>query len=336
MRWAAIVLLAVGVHVAGCSRPENTVEAATVPASVVANTAGSKAEPVGKASEPVGASFRNVSLHVAPGVILEIHALDGALIGNTPGRPPSFDDQHSFTLRVDTAEVAMTPASLSRLLNDHVFAYENAPISNIDVSIEGARLKQKGTLHKGAAIPFTILADLSATPDGRIRLHPVNVKTAGIPSQGLMKLLGIELDDLIKSNRAHGIEIRDNDFFLSTEHLLPAPTFKGHLTSVRIEGDRIVEVFGKGGAGASTRGSGNYMRYRGGTLRFGKLTMTNADMDLIDADPRDPFDFSQPEYIKQLVAGYSKNTPSGGLRVFMPDYNDAGKTDLRPTATTGR
>ena len=78
------------------------------------------------------------------------------------------------------------------------------------------------------------------------------------------------------------------------------------------------------------------MRYRGGTLRFGKLTMTNADMDLIDADPRDPFDFSQPEYIKQLVAGYSKNTPSGGLRVFMPDYNDAGKTDLRPTATTGR
>jgi hypothetical protein len=329
VRWISIVVLAAGVYVAGCSRQASTVEAATVPSSVNGDVATSPA------AEPVRASFRNVHLHVAPGVILEIHALDGALISTTPGRPPSFDDQRSFTLHVDSAEVAMTPASLSRLLNDHVFAYENSPISNIDVSIEGNRLKQKGTLHKGAAIPFTIVADLSATPDGRIRLHPVNVKTAGIPSQGLMKLFGIELDDLIKSNRAHGIEIRDNDFLLSTDHLLPAPALNGHLTSVRIERDRIVEVFG-GKAEASTRGSGNYMRYRGGTLRFGKLTMTNADMDLIDADPRDPFDFSQPEYMKQLVAGYSKNTPSGGLRVFMPDLNDAGKADLRPTGTTGR
>jgi hypothetical protein len=52
---------------------------------------------------------------------------------------------------------------------------------------------------------------------------------------------------------------------------------------------------------------------------------------LIDADPSDPFDFSPPEYVKQLVAGYSKNTPSGGLRVFMPDFDEAGRADLRPT-----
>jgi hypothetical protein len=327
MRWLALLLVLV---VTGCGRQQAAAEARPAERHVDTPAAGQS-----HGSEPVRASFRNVHLHVAPGVILEIRALDGALIG-TSGRPPSFDDQHSFTLRVDAAEVAMTPASLSRLLNDHVFAYENAPISDIDVSIDGDRLKQKGMLHKGAAIPFTIVADLSATADGRIRLHPVNVKTAGIPSQGLMKLFGIELDDLIKSNRAHGIEIRDNDFLLSTDHLLPAPALEGHLASVRIEGDRIVEAFGKDRAGASTRGGGNYMRYRGGTLRFGKLTMTNTDMDLIDADTRDPFDFSQPEYIKQLVAGYSKNTPSGGLRVFMPDYNDAGKTDLRPTGTTGR
>jgi hypothetical protein len=276
-----------------------------------------------------------VHLHVAPGVILEIHRLEGAMIGNAPNRPPSFDDQRSFTLRVDSGEFAMTPASLSRLLNDYVFAYEKSPISNIDVSIESGKLRQKGTLHKGITVPFSMLADLSATPDGRIRLHPTDVKTAGIPSQGLMKLFGIELDDLIKSNQAHGIEIRDNDLFLSAEHLLPAPPIKGRLTAARVDGDRIVEVFGTD-RGGDTPGAGNYMRYRGGTLRFGKLTMTNADMDLIDADPRDPFDFSQPEYVKQLVAGYSKNTPSGGLRVFMPDYNDAGKADLRPTATTGR
>ena len=49
-----------------------------------------------------------------------------------------------------------------------------------------------------------------------------------------------------------------------------------------------------------------------------------------DADPRDPFDFYAAQYVKQLVAGYSKNTPQGGLRVYMPDYNEASGTDLKP------
>jgi hypothetical protein len=48
--------------------------------------------------------------------------------------------------------------------------------------------------------------------------------------------------------------------------------------------------------------------------------MTDADMQLIDADPRDPFDFFPDHYDAQLVAGYSRNTPRKGLQVFMPDY----------------
>ncbi len=287
-------------------------------------------------SGPVHVAFRNVHLHVAKGVILEVRHLEGTMVGAERGRPPNFDDQRSLVLRLDSADIAMTPASLTRLLNDQVFAYDKAPITGIEVSIESGHLKQKGTLHKGVAIPFSMTADVSATPDGRVRLHPVEVKTAGIPSHGLMKLFGIELDDLVKSNAARGLEIRDDDFFLSPDHLVRAPALQGHLTAVRIQGDRIVEIFGTKAPSGEARATGNYMRYRGGTLRFGKLTMTDADMDLIDADPRDPFDFSPPDYIKQLVAGYSKNTPAGGLRVFMPDYDQASGTDLRPVATSGR
>jgi outer membrane protein OmpA-like peptidoglycan-associated protein len=62
------------------------------------------------------------------------------------------------------------------------------------------------------------------------------------------------------------------------------------------------------------------MYYRGGTLRFGKLTMNDADLKIIDADPKNPFDFSLDHYNAQLVAGTSKNTPNFGLVVYMPDY----------------
>jgi hypothetical protein len=48
--------------------------------------------------------------------------------------------------------------------------------------------------------------------------------------------------------------------------------------------------------------------------------MSDADMQLIDADPSTPFDFYPAHYDDQLVAGYSKNTRRKGLEVFMPDY----------------
>jgi hypothetical protein len=65
----------------------------------------------------------------------------------------------------------------------------------------------------------------------------------------------------------------------------------------------------------------NYIYYKGGVLRFGKLTMADADLEIVDQSPRTPFDFSLPDYSRQLVAGYSKNTPTHGLIVFMPDFS---------------
>ena len=64
------------------------------------------------------------------------------------------------------------------------------------------------------------------------------------------------------------------------------------------------------------------MYYRGGSLKFGKLTMEDTDLLLVDANQKNPFDFSPAEYNRQLVAGYSKNTPSHGLIVYMPDLSD--------------
>ncbi len=62
------------------------------------------------------------------------------------------------------------------------------------------------------------------------------------------------------------------------------------------------------------------MFYHGGVLRFGKLTMHETDLMIVDEEPKDPFDFFLDQYNAQLVAGYSKNTPDHGLIVHMPDY----------------
>jgi hypothetical protein len=280
----------------------------------------------GSGAQQVSTDFQNVRFHLGPGIVLEVRRLQGALVP-TRSTPPSFDDLGSYSLRIDAGEAAMTPASLTAVLNQHVFNYKGSPITDVEVTIEEGKLKQKGTLHKGVAVPFTIVADMAVTPDGRIRLHPTSVKAAGLPADGLMKVFHLELDKLISSNQARGFEIVDNDFLLSPDRLIPEPRISGRLTSIRIEGDRFVEVFGSKPAHGADKIARNYMYYRGGVLKFGKLTMNDTDLRLVDMDPSDPFDFSPKEYVVQLSAGYSKSLANGGLRTFMPDLDQAGKAD---------
>jgi len=104
----------------------------------------------------------------------------------------------------------------------------------------------------------------------------------------------------------------------------------GRLSKAFVRGDRLVQVFGKGAA-AAARQSGNYIWFRGASLRFGRLTMSDADLKLIDMDPRDPFDFCPHELGHQIGAGYVKVQHGGGLKIFTPDYGKIeDRADLRP------
>ena len=78
--------------------------------------------------------------------------------------------------------------------------------------------------------------------------------------------------------------------------------------------------------------SRNLIYGRGGALAFGKLTMTEADLELVDDDPKDPFEVEH--WNEQLVAGYSKTTATRGLKAHMPDYNDLKKPQ-RPATPKG-
>jgi hypothetical protein len=276
---------------------------------------------------PVAAEMHNVDYHVDQRVVLRIGYLRGSLRPTTDA-PPWFDDPESFTLAIDTGRVDISASSLSALLNDYVFHYKGSPLKRLEVTIEKGQLKQKGLLHKGIDLPFTILADLSATPDGRLRLHPTSVKVLGISVKGLMRRFGIELENLVKVQQGRGVEIAGDDFLLAPTGLLPPPRIEGRVIAVSLGSDEIRQVFGsedkkrRPPLHPSDPKAANYMFYRGSILRFGKLTMVDADLQIVDADPKDPFDFSLAHLNEQLVAGESHNQPDFGLITRMPDYND--------------
>src|SRR4030095_15059529 len=140
----------------------------------------------------------------------------------------------------------------------------------------------------------------------------------------LLKTFGVKVDDLFKVDPGRGVTVDGNDVLLDPSSLLPPPAMHGRITAIRVEKDALVQVFGSGVHHplSPPATSKNYIYWRGGELCFGKLTMTETDLELVDNDPGDPFDFSVDRWNEQLVGGYSKITPERGLKSHMPDYND--------------
>jgi hypothetical protein len=273
----------------------------------------------------VAARMRNVVFHLDKGVDLRVADLSGHLISRVKNKPPVFDDVQSYLLQIDSARVSMTPESLTNVMNNVVFAAADAPIKNLKITIDGQELVQSGTLKKGVGIPFSMRATLAATADGRIRIHPSSIKAAGFVPKGVLDFLGLHLDRLVKMTGSSPVKVEGDDLLLDPQGLLPPPAIRGRITKAWIENGLVVEQFGpeneKPALTPPDSNAKNYMYYRGGTLRFGKLTMEDTDLLLEDADQKDPFDFSPAKYNEQLVAGYSKNTATHGLIVYMPDLS---------------
>jgi hypothetical protein len=275
--------------------------------------------------------MRNVAYHASPWVVMDIRRLRGELHSKRPGRPPVFEDKESFLLKIHSAEIGMSQASLSGLLDKHVFAYPGSPLGNLECSVEPGRIRLKGVLRTALHLRFSIDGTLSVTPDGELSVHPTSVRAAGIGVGGVMRVLRLRLDKLLKLDPERGIRAVGNDLYLDTGRMLPPPEIRGRVTQARLEPGQIVLVFDSPGERPAPKlsppdpSSPNFMYYQGGSLSFGKLTMKETELQIVDADPRDPFDFFLDHYKEQLVAGYDQNLPDGGLIVHMPDYDKLGK-----------
>lgn len=288
---------------------------------------------------PVESEMRNVDYRVDERVTLSISYLRGTLRSTRPNEPPWFDDPTSFDISLDSAVVAITPQSLTALLNTYVFSYPGSDIKKLEVKIEGSQLVQTGVLDKAINLPFRIKSNISVTPDGRLRLHPTNVKVAGLGVRGLMNFLGIQLQNMVKVKGGRGVEVVKDDFLLSPESLLPAPRIKGRVRSVQVTNGVVLQTLVAKSPRNVPRMSPatnvrNYMLYQGRVLKFGKLTMNATDLQIVDGDQKDPFDFFLGRLNDQLVAGSSRNLRDYGLVTTMPDFNDLKTARASATAST--
>jgi hypothetical protein len=274
-------------------------------------------------------AMHDVNLHIDDQHVMRVRELHGQVAPTIPGTVPLLDDPASFRIRVTNGIVDLGGPDLAALLNQYVFAYKGAPIRNLRARIEGTTVIFNGIMHKGVDLPFEMTSELSLEPDGRIRSHPTKLKMLGINGAKLLHALGLHLDKILDLSGSRGASVSGDDLLLDPLKMIPPPTIQGRLASVRVEGDHVSQTFVRTADdsvfGTQVRVDStahNYLYFRGGRLRFGKLLMTDTDLLISDADESDPLDLYMARYNTQLVAGSTRNLPNLGLRVSMPDYND--------------
>jgi hypothetical protein len=286
---------------------------------------GAAQTPNATTSAPVKLQMRNVDFHFTEHIVAHITALDGTMspIG---GNMPIFDDKHSFGLDVDSADITITMAALASDMNEFVFAVPGSPIKDLKIKTDDGKLSMSGVLKKKGEVPFEITSSVSLTPEGTIRLHTEKVKALHLPVKGLMDMLGLDTADLINTKKIPGVATDKDDLILDPQKILPPPELRGHVIAVRVIDGAMVLTFGTPGQPAqhlratNVCGGRNFLSFRGGPIRFGKLEMDQSDMELSNIGTATTFDFSLDGYKDQLVAGYSKVTQRGGLCVHMPEY----------------
>jgi hypothetical protein len=148
--------------------------------------------------------LHNVMLHEDSVTTLRISWLRGRLARTPKARIVSLDDKESFSIEVDAGVVSTNTGDLTTLLNTRVFSFTGSPLRNIHVSTKGSQLKVSATLHKGIDMPIELVGDVSATSDGKIRLHPAKLHALHVPVKGLMTVFGVKLTDLINRKRNQG------------------------------------------------------------------------------------------------------------------------------------
>ncbi len=242
------------------------------PVSANSNPASSNVTSASSAQTPTDVYAHNLMLRTGPNFRVYVRWLRGAFVQTKKNETPSFDNPDSFFLDIHDGVLRANIGDIAHYLN--AGGLGNSPLKNVTLWGAGPEINLKGTLHKIVPLPVQITGKLAVAPGNRIRLHVTKIDVLKIPFKALLGVLHVTVADLVSSSNIPGLQISGNDILLDTQTLLPPPHIRGELTMVHIVNPDLEEVFGSTEADlARVEQWRNFLRLKGGSLDFGKLTM---------------------------------------------------------------
>ncbi len=247
----------------------------------------------------------------------------------------NFDDVNSFAIDIFQGHVIIEPRVMEYIFNNVVFNYEGAPlketrISFIEVEKDGKkvqRVRSTGKMNLGVWLPFEMIGELKLDKKRvLLYLEAEKITSLGNPyTKSLLAAVGLNMQKLIKVPKNRGLVLKDNRIIIQPFRIFPPPRIGGYLSRLKIA-DGKLHLFFENSFKVDfpplpTRAS-NYIFLYQGDVKFGKLLMVDARMQMVDPDPKDPLDFYLKGYFKPLTRGKSIIKADKSVVAYVPDYSD--------------
>lgn len=282
---------------------------------------------------PTTVYAHNLMLRKGAHFRIYVRWIRGEMVRTRKDVDPSFDAPQSFVLQIDKGIISVKLKDLTDFLNSG--SGTGSPLRNISLEASGNELEMHGTVHKVIPLPVKITGTLSPLPDGRVQFHVSGINVLKMPMKGLLGAFHIQLSDLVASPQMPGVEIDGNNVRFNTETLLPPPHIHGSITAVVLSPEELKVVYGGVGDQEDALSQWhNFLRFRGGALAFGKLTMHDVDLTMIDASEDPWFDLDLVNYQAQLANAYTRMTTQAGLEIYMPDLDEISSSKKPSQAVT--
>jgi len=322
LRWVGV---ATSAWLIGCSQTPAPVEAAGTLADTAIQTPARVSDPQ---TDPV-LTMRNVQFRFTKDIVVGIDRIRATMKPTLTAGIVSFDDPASFDLDVAGAAIRLTMPQAQLLMNERVFAYKGSNVHHLELAADGNDIIIRGTLTKGASIPFTMKGSMSMRERRWLVVDAKEIKIGAVGVTGLLKAIHVTMQAMIDPPASGQVRVQGNTILIDVLSELPPPHVHGVVTALDCCDRGIGLTLGVGAAAgdsalreivSSAMSAPNFIAIRRGTLRFGKMTMTDSELDLMDADPADPFDFFLRDYQCQLAAGDAHTTLQYAWHVRMPDF----------------
>jgi hypothetical protein len=266
----------------------------------------------------------NLELRKGPQFRIYARWLRGRMLPTSTGVVPSLDDENSFIFQIDRGLIHANMGDIATYLNSAMAA--RSPLKGMKLTGEGQQIRLSGMMHKLLIpLPVEVLGTIAPAPGGRIHVTISKINVLKMPVRGLLNGLKVEVDDIVGKEPVDGVEVKGNDIYLNTTALLPPPHIRGQISAIKLHAPDVVVTYGSTSPEDDQQLAQwhNFLRLRGGSVKFGKLVMNDADLTLVDASGDRWFDLDLANYNDQLVKGYSRMTPDKGLEMFMPGVGRA-------------
>jgi hypothetical protein len=294
----------------------------TVAAASSASTFQARPSPSAALGGPIKVRIRNVVLYPYRDAPARVAVLSGSAAPTRAGGAIVLDEIGSYGIMIQHAQVHLSAPSMTVLMNRYVLPASNGPIKHVDITFGAGTIAMSGTLVKGhARIRFKASAVPEPTADGDMRIRIVKMTAGGFVPKGVTDALGLKMSKVAQPRNTAIFHMVGDDMIMPVVSMLPPPKVSGMLRSVTVTPRDMTIVIGTSAAIALPALSANsYIHYRGGVLKFAKLTMRDVDLTVVPKEPGGTLGFSPASYYRQLVAGFTVPQPNRGLVAHVPDY----------------